>query len=244
MKPYSPLLSQKKRVSTQAMSRSLVYHSNTNAYRKVSERTKSAASSRSAAQYMTRQRLPLVGRTLAEENLQGFNFKKRMSTNASSMNPYAPQRIELPLYFNTPQRMDDLMDAKKYKTYKKGSAHTDQNASFINNESALNMSYVEPSERIVYKKRIKDYSMLAFACKRANKLRDEGRAYYSSGVLYDNLGQYQKAIMCYQKFQAVCKKIGDTHGNPTNLHPYRRSVIIQLHGSCMPKAGREGPTIL
>ncbi len=126
----------------------------------------------------------------------------------TSMNPYAPQRIELPLYFNTPMRKDDLVDPGKYRAKSKAGADT----SFINNESALNMSYVEPSERILYQKRLKDYSILAFACKRANKLRDEGRAYYSSGVLYDNLGQYQKAITCYQKFRAVCQKIGDTHG--------------------------------
>jgi hypothetical protein len=32
-------------------------------------------------------------------------------------------------------------------------------------------------------RRLKDYGMLAFACKRAGKTRDEGRAYYSMGVL-------------------------------------------------------------
>lgn len=42
--------------------------------------------------------------------------------------------------------------------------------------------------------------MLAFACKRAGKLKDEGRAYYSIGVLYDNLGKWLKAIEYYEKF--------------------------------------------
>ena len=142
------------------------------------------------------------------------------------MNPYAPQRIELPLYFNTPRRKDDLIDCKKYKSKQENVNTTDPNGSFINNESALNMSYVEPVERIMSQKRLRDYSMLAFACKRANKLRDEGRAYYSSGVLYDNLGQFQKAIACYQKFQAVCKKIGDTHGTQIQLMTIRRSTCI------------------
>ncbi len=151
---------------------------------------------------------PQAGRTLAEENLTGFNFRRRMSANTSAMNPYAPQRIELPLYFNTPKRKDDLLDLEKYRT--RPDAAGDE--SFINNTSALNMSCVEPTERILYKKRIQDYAMLAFACKRANKGRDEGRAYYSSGVLYDNLGQYQRAITCYRRFQAICKKIGDLHG--------------------------------
>lgn len=44
---------------------------------------------------------------------------------------------------------------------------------------------------------MKDYSILAFACKRAGKSRDEGRAYYSTGVLCDNLGKYKQAIGHY-----------------------------------------------
>jgi tetratricopeptide (TPR) repeat protein len=54
--------------------------------------------------------------------------------------------------------------------------------------------------------------MLAFACKRAGKSRDEGRAYYSTGVLYDNLGKFKQAIDQYKKFLQVCKAIGDVHG--------------------------------
>ncbi len=36
--------------------------------------------------------------------------------------------------------------------------------------------------------------MLAFGCRRGGKIRDEGRAYYSIGVLYDNIQKYKKAI--------------------------------------------------
>jgi tetratricopeptide (TPR) repeat protein len=62
------------------------------------------------------------------------------------------------------------------------------------------------------KRRLKDYEMLAFACRRAGKIRDEGRSYYSMGVLYDNIMKYQKAVECYDKFLQVCKSIGDSHG--------------------------------
>ena len=55
---------------------------------------------------------------------------------------------------------------------------------------------------------MKDYAMLAFACKRAGKTRDEARAYYSEGVLCDNLGWYKAAIKCYKQFLAI---IGDHH---------------------------------
>ena len=53
---------------------------------------------------------------------------------------------------------------------------------------------------------------MAFACKRAGKSRDEGRAYYSTGVLYDNLGKFKLAVDQYKKFLQVCKAIGDVHG--------------------------------
>jgi hypothetical protein len=56
------------------------------------------------------------------------------------------------------------------------------------------MSYTDSYNRIAAQKRLKDYDILAFACKRAGKSRDEGRSYYSTGVLYDNLGKFKEAI--------------------------------------------------
>ena len=55
----------------------------------------------------------------------------------------------------------------------------------------VNHNNLETGKRVTVLKRLKDYKMLAFACKRAGKSRDEGRAYYSTGVLYDNLGKYK-----------------------------------------------------
>ena len=62
------------------------------------------------------------------------------------------------------------------------------------------MAYSDSYNRIAAQKRLKDYNILAFACKRAGKSRDEGRAYYSTGVLYDNLGKYKAAIEQYKRF--------------------------------------------
>ena len=67
-------------------------------------------------------------------------------------------------------------------------------SSVLKNNSGLNMAYSDSYNRIAAQKRLKDYNILAFACKRAGKSRDEGRAYYSTGVLYDNLGKYKQAI--------------------------------------------------
>ena len=43
----------------------------------------------------------------------------------------------------------------------------------MNNNSGLTMSYTDSYNRIAAQKRLKDYDILAFACKRAGKSRDE-----------------------------------------------------------------------
>lgn len=121
--------------------------------------------------------------------------------NDLSLSTNQPQRIELPVYFNTPQRREDVISTQKLKTKITGAK-----------KAALSMSYVDSYNRLQSEKRLKDYQILAFACKRAGKSRDEGRAYYSSGVLLDNLGKFKQAIDQYLKFLGVCKAIGDVHG--------------------------------
>ena len=71
---------------------------------------------------------------------------------------------------------------------------------------------VDNAVYITVMRRLKDYEMLAFGCRRAGKVRDEGRSYYSIGVLYDNIKKFKKAIEYYQKFLQVCKSINDNHG--------------------------------
>lgn len=87
-------------------------------------------------------------------------------------------------------------------------------------------------------RRLKDYEMLAFGCRRAGKVRDEGRAYYSIGVLYDNIKKYKKAVEYYQKFLQVCKSINDSHGEALAYNCI--GVDYQLMGekdsSCITKA--------
>ena len=117
------------------------------------------------------------------------------------------QRIELPIYFNTPKRKEDII-SKKRLIEKNQSLEKN----IMNSDQGLTMSYTDSYNRIAAQKRLKDYEILAFACKRAGKSRDEGRAYYSTGVLFDNLGKYKEAIKQYQKFLQVCRAIGDVHG--------------------------------
>ena len=136
-------------------------------------------------------RIPAAGllnaKTLAEENLRGFRLKSLQKENDLPLRVNCPQRIELPMYFNTPRRKEDIMSKNRLNSKVKSMK-----------DSALNMSYVDSYNRLAARKRLKDYSILSFACKRAGKSRDEGRAYYSTGVLFDNLGKFKTAIVHYK----------------------------------------------
>jgi len=77
---------------------------------------------------------------------------------------------------------------------------------------------LRPEEKTSMIRRIQDLELLTFACRRANKLREEGRAYFSLAVLRDNLGQYQKAIDSYNEFLRVCKECKDSQGCALAYH--------------------------
>ena len=126
--------------------------------------------SKMSSQTVAKQYYSFVGRTLAEENLHDFSFKEPRRRGQASLDPYSPQRIELPMYFNTPKRKDNLINIRKYQI--RAVTEEDKRAlPFINNQSAFNMSYADSAEQLVYKKRLKDYDLLGLACKRANKMR-------------------------------------------------------------------------
>lgn len=137
----------------------------------------------------------MPSRTLAEENMSAFmTGRRKVEEFPSEINK--PQRIELPVYFNTPRRYP----------------FTRGRGSSTERPARLPVSNLQSDKKVSVMRRLKDYQMLAFACKRSGKTRDQGRAHYSIGVLLDNVGEYDKAIKAYQQFLTVCKSIGDTHG--------------------------------
>ena len=52
----------------------------------------------------------LNAKTLAEENLKGFRLKNMQKENDLPLRVNNPQRIELPIYFNTPKRKEDIFN--------------------------------------------------------------------------------------------------------------------------------------
>jgi len=61
-------------------------------------------------------------------------------------------------------------------------------------------------------KKLGDLELLAFACLRANRIKEEGRAYFAAAVLRDNMQQYRKAIALYTSFLRICRECRDTQG--------------------------------
>jgi len=75
-----------------------------------------------------------------------------------------------------------------------------------------------PEDRTQTIRKLQDLELLTFACRRANKVREEGRAHFSMGVLHDNMGHYEKAIKSYANFLKVCKECHDLQGCALAYH--------------------------
>lgn len=54
-----------------------------------------------------------------------------------------------------------------------------------------------------------DFQMLAAACRRAGRLKEEAVAQYCTGVLFDNAGQRLKAKECYTRMLAAAQACPD-----------------------------------
>lgn len=92
---------------------------------------------------------------------------------------------------------------------------------------------LRPEEKTQAVKRIQDLEMLTVACRRAQKVREEGRAHFSLGVLRDNLKQYRKAVESYNQFLRVCKECSDSQGCALAYHCI--AIDYQLMGSAPPE---------
>ena len=101
-----------------------------------------------------------IGGSMAEENeVRSFN----KSRNNKSMAPSQPHRIELPLFFNTPSRV--ISD-------RKGLNKTLNDISEQKDTSLIQPEKVDNGVYITAMRRLRDYEMLAFGCRRAGKVRD------------------------------------------------------------------------
>ena len=66
-----------------------------------------------------------------------------------------------------------------------------------------------PSTNARMNNKTQDFAMLASACRRAGRLKEEAVAHYCSGVLFDNAGQRGRAKDCYAKMLAAAQACAD-----------------------------------
>ncbi|GAB5360450.1 hypothetical protein AAMO2058_000629200 [Amorphochlora amoebiformis] len=62
------------------------------------------------------------------------------------------------------------------------------------------------------RKRLVDFTHIADACRRQGRIKGESQAYYCMGVLHDNLKDYSRAVLAYEKYANIAERIGDTLG--------------------------------
>eukprot|EP00736_Rhodelphis_marinus_P011847 Rmarinus@m.736 len=65
---------------------------------------------------------------------------------------------------------------------------------------------------------LRDYYMLAEACRRGRRWREEAQCMYNMGVIHDNAGTFSKAIPCFNRYLALCQQLGDRVGEALALN--------------------------
>lgn len=85
----------------------------------------------------------LNSKTLAEENLKGFRLRNLQKESDLPLRVNQAQRIELPIYFNTPKRKEDIFSKKRLIEKNKS-----LEKNIMNNNSGLTMSYSDSYNRI------------------------------------------------------------------------------------------------
>jgi tetratricopeptide (TPR) repeat protein len=144
-----------------------------------------------------------------------------------------PQRVEAPASMRPPERRpmltrnDTVRTAFKPESLQKSKGKYDissygggqvspkarktaANASKKKKKSFSTKAFKENFGEI--KTRLRDFELLAQSCRRAEKLEQEGGAYFCSGILYDNMGDLHKAISMYKRFVSVCQQTNDVAG--------------------------------
>ena len=75
-----------------------------------------------------------------------------------------------------------------------------------------------------------DFALLAQACRRAGRLKEEAVAQYCSGVLYDNAGQRARAKDCYVRMLVAAQACPDDGASRAARMVAHNRLGVNLHG--------------
>lgn len=122
-----------------------------------------------------------------------------------------PQRISAPDSMKAPERkLSQSRNAQINEHYFSPKAHRGQISGQCGSatEKARNEVLVKScfERHSSHHNQIKDLSILASSSRRAGNLNREAVAYFSTGVIYDNLDDYSKAVESYKKFAVACSQ--------------------------------------
>ena len=81
-----------------------------------------------------------------------------------------------------------------------------------------------------------DFALLAQACRRAGRLKEEAVALYCSGVLYDNAGQRGRAKECYARMLAAAQACPDDGSSRAARMVAHNRLGVNLHALGYPES--------
>ncbi|CAM9399162.1 unnamed protein product, partial [Phaeothamnion confervicola] len=87
-----------------------------------------------------------------------------------------------------------------------------------------------------YRTAMSDYSMLAFSSQRSGRAQMEGVAHFSMGVVADNMQQFGRALECYRRFLAVCRR---TRDGVAEALCYNCMGVACMHAAALMPTARE-----
>ena len=147
------------------------------------------------------------------------------STQLADAKPRFDCPIRVAFTINTPNRLpnkthDQLIQQNAFsataiETAKKWLESNHQN---LKNNDNYNFQISSIDFDAQIQTSIKDFYVVAQTSKRANKKQDEGEAYVSLGVIYDNLKQYHNSIEQYMKYLMICETTNDIIGIATSCN--------------------------
>ena len=172
------------------------------------------------------------------DHYQKRNNKRQVPTQLAERTPQldAAQRVEPPSEMRAPRRRASVtrnetmnesfapqairkpLERSKYDISSYGSSGASGRMSPTQKAEAENKKKTRPANRDLkenfaeIKTEIRDLQLRAAACRRGERPKREGMAYFAMGVLYDNMMSHGEALKAYKKFVGTCQQTNDVVG--------------------------------
>jgi len=141
------------------------------------------------------------------------------SANAAMPRVLHPLRVEPPAEYNAPPRMQPLAA---------GSRSTGNGTENALSKLARRPLNGNPNAKTVKPERMKDYAVLATACRRAGRASSAAQLAFNQALLFENMGEEDAALHCYKDVLRSSLECGDATGEALACNCI--GVNLQLRG--------------